>query len=575
VLDPLPAAGLSGALLSALLSDWLTLPADHSMGVNDASLFMGVTAVVGTHILTLGCNIEWTAQRAGCDLEWDKVVDIDQALVNCHIELIGDWYRDPWGWPELDWVAKKRKDLVVARLKGAGARAVCAIDVPKENYMIRPAVVIDPVDRLAYQALTDRVSKSIIGDMNRHAYGWRLHVKDPKPGAYSTNDAQWKLYRNHLSALVAGYDFALKTDVVSCFASLRLDVVADELYSRAGSSQPVERLLSMLESWGHSPNRSGIPQRSLASAVIGNMIMSRIDDILDYHAQTMFPAEAGRSFARWMDDMWLFGSDAGDLRRAQIEVQDGLQALGLHMNTGKTKLLEGSEIASHALDVAHSAVDDGFLNLLAGKPADTGPLDELIEKMIAEKEEASRTSIKFATKRMRQHNHFAKVDDFVGVAPRMPHAADALARLFRDADRAVGLADWYLEYRSTPWAKVEWASAQFATMFSSSIRPSKDVIDHFAGVLASGGSSLPMTALAAQRLASWDPSTARVVISEAVKKTDNPLQRRVLALAALQADHNRVIVKKWLSDFEENSVTLEMLKDASFRKVKLKADFEG
>ncbi|GAA4459327.1 RNA-directed DNA polymerase [Phytohabitans houttuyneae] len=479
------------------------------------------------------------------------------------------------GWPELDWVAKKHKELVFARLKASGARSVSPIDVPKENFMIRPAVVIDPVDRLAYQALTDRLSKSVIGEMHRQAYGWRLHVKDPKPGAYSTNDAQWELYRNHLSALVANFEVALKTDVVSCFASLRLDVIADEFYARAGSSAVVERTLSMLESWEKAPNRSGIPQRSLASAVLGNMVLSRIDDILKYHAKPMSPAEAGLSFARWMDDIWLFGSDAGDLRSAQIEIQDGLQALGLHINTGKTKLLEGSEIADHALNVAHSAVDDGFLSLIAGKPADTGPLDELVEKLLAEKEEASRTSIKFATKRMREHKHFSKVDGFVDVAPRMPHAADALARLFRDADRANELASWYLEYRSTPWAKLQWSSAQLGTMFSSSVRPQVEVVDHFAEILSAGGLSLPMAALAAQRLASWDASKARAVISEAVKKSDSALQRRVLALAALHADHNRTIIKKWLNDFEENSLTLEMLKETNFKKPKLKPDFEG
>ena len=48
-----------------------------------------------------------------------------------------------------------------------------------------------------------------------------------------------------------------------------------------------------------------------------------------------------------------------------------------------------------------------------------------------------------------------------------------------------------------------------------------------------------------------------------------------MALAALGAGEETPWIKKLLSEFEANSVTLAMLKDRSYRPVKVIADFEG
>ena len=45
---------------------------------------------------------------------------------------------------------------------------------------------------------------------------------------------------------------------------------------------------------------------------------------------------------RWMDDIWLFGHDPRELRKAQLRLNDLLGELGLHMNYGKTNVVEGN-----------------------------------------------------------------------------------------------------------------------------------------------------------------------------------------------------------------------------------------
>ena len=128
--------------------------------------------------------------RSAREIDWGSVLDFDAALVTLHYELQGDWYRDPWGWPELDCLVSDGRDLAIARLNGAGTRRVAKIDVPKENFGTRPAMVMDPVDRLIYQALIDRQSVKLIGRLSPFVFGWRLRAPDPAPGQWSHNDLQ-------------------------------------------------------------------------------------------------------------------------------------------------------------------------------------------------------------------------------------------------------------------------------------------------------------------------------------------------------------------------------------------------
>src|ERR1022692_4447868 len=88
-----------------------------------------------------------------------------RAVGNIFTEMTGDWYRDPWGWPEYDSLLDSQYDLLIERANGRELKRVVQIDVPKENFGVRPAVVIEPVDRLLYQCMVDSISASLIGDL--------------------------------------------------------------------------------------------------------------------------------------------------------------------------------------------------------------------------------------------------------------------------------------------------------------------------------------------------------------------------------------------------------------------------
>lgn len=502
-------------------------------------------------------------------VNWSETLNLERALVNCRNDIVGDWYRDPYGWPELNWVLKaNREDLLVSRLNADRVGRVLRLDVPKENFAYRPAVILDPLDRLCYQALVDRLSVGLIGGMSPSVYGWRLEPSDPKPGHYVRNDYQWTNFRERLKDGAATHGAALLTDIVSCFASVSVSRMADTIATRCGNDGVVDRLVGMLEAWDGMADRTGLPQRSLASCVLANAYLRPLDDILAHFGRKSVPKRRRIQTARWMDDIWLFGRDPGVLRAAQLDLQMAMADMRLNMNFAKTRQLDGADLAVAVERLEHSGADAG----LAAIPVDRGPLDDIIDGLIHEPETADRTTIRFATLRMRKNHLFDRVEELAACAERMPHGADYLARLFKESGAWRDLGNWYVNYAASPWGKVEWAVAQLGTMFPSGTKPPRGVRDFMAERLVTGG-SLPMAAVAAQRLAAWGQADARVAIREAGKRAENPLERRVLGLAAVGLGEERDIVRRLLREYEENAVTAAMVDAKKFRPFKVTADF--
>jgi hypothetical protein len=498
-------------------------------------------------------------------MDWLGTLEFQLALKNVHLDVLGDWYRDPWGWAELDWLVPTHLDeYAVPRLNAHGVKQTARLDVAKENFAVRPAVVLDPLDRLLYQALVDALSVRLIGSLSAWAYGWRLDSASPKRGRYVSNEREWEAFRGHLTRL-GDYDtVALTTDIVSFFASIPPDTLSEQILA-VGHNRPAERLVDMVLSWYRMTGR-GLPQRSAASASLAHMYLAPLDEIIDQF-NGMPPSGAaqipeGRS-ARWMDDIWIFGRSAASLREAQISIQSGMRDLGLEMNFGKTAVLYGDALTEAVFELEHSAVDGALAD---EDDPDVRPLESLVDRILFNPETADRTSIRFMATRMRKHELFDRVGDVAETVERMPQGADHLARLFRDSEHWRDLQDWYTTYAKRWHGRLPWTVAQLGTMFPTGGEVGPDIVDFFKGILESTGVPLPLLSVAAQRVAAWDPSEAKTLIRALAQDESRALAMRSLALAALHAGATRNNVRRMLQQNEENELVLAMLEDTNFAK---------
>lgn len=507
-------------------------------------------------------------------MDWLSVISLEQSRRNVESDTYGDWYRDPWGWPETNWVAKESPQVLVDRLGNDGAARCVPIDVPKENFVARPAMILDPIDRLAYQAITDVLSKQLIGALPDWAYGWRLPPKRPQPGRYVSNTDQWERYRARLEALALFSRAGLTTDIVSFFASVPIGRLTEDIATVAGGSDVTKRLISFLESWNEIAGRSGIPQRCFASSVLAHFYMRALDDLLDRHAQKVGLGEPVKiQPCRWMDDIWVFGDDPLKLRSIQLEIQQRLRDLGLNLNAAKTDVRTGDALVDHVMELEHSAVDDALK-----KPvADTEPLDEMLARIVAAPAHASRTTVRFAATRIRDHGLFDRAEQLFNVLPNMPHCADHIGRLLRDAELWHGLSDWYLDYARAFHSTLPWSVFQLGTMFPSSDPPDDDVVDFFLDNLASASFDVLLVPLAASRGAAWAPDQAREAIASAAGKEryQHPFALRALAFSGRVAGVPKTATRRMLKQFPESRPSLQYLEERDLRPPKVTSDFAG
>lgn len=508
--------------------------------------------------------------------KWLEVLDVKRAIANLRsIEFHEDWHHDPWGWPELEFLFSTEPETLLDHLNSTKVFRAAMVDVPKENWGVRPAVVLNVLDRLTYQALVDQLSLNLIGDLSPSVYGWRLPPTPKGRGEYSQNRIQWEAYRDHLSEVSGWFHSGLRSDLVSCFASIPIDLVSEAIDDRAPKGEVKHRLVSFLEGISEVPGRSGLPQRSIASAVIANMYLRPLDDVLEYYAHEIPGIRLigekrkaqRRSWTRWMDDIWLFGTEPSELRKAQIDLQDVARSLGMYINSSKTEVLEEERLWEVVLQIEHSAVDGALEN-----ENDAKPLESLVDRLLEDPVQAPRTSVKFAINRMRKHKRSYRIEDILRAADKMPHVADALAPLLRERVQQGSLQDWFLEYVDGGWSSLQWAIAQYLRLFPNSPRPRKQVREYVSSLIADTDTSLPLLAVASQRLCSWDPPEARAVFRQVAARHEHPHSRRVIALASLTAGEQRATIRRWLKQ-EDNYVTLRMLQDRNFTAPKLDKAF--
>jgi hypothetical protein len=152
----------------------------------------------------------------------DYGLDFNAASSLAVLEQFGDWYRDPWGWPELGKATVEELDpLSLLRKTDSQLHLVHQphfqlIEVPKTRLGVRPAVVQDPLSRLAYLAATTSGLSKLHGELPDWVYGWRMR----EGPALADNGTEWRDYAASLATARSEEAFGLLTDITSFFASI-------------------------------------------------------------------------------------------------------------------------------------------------------------------------------------------------------------------------------------------------------------------------------------------------------------------------------------------------------------------
>jgi hypothetical protein len=497
-------------------------------------------------------------------------------------ERYGDWYRDPWDWPELapEAVALYDAEEHLKLTPNEGGEYHLGvephfhlIDVPKTRLGVRPAVVQDPASRLAYLSAVSAGLGKLHASLPSWVYGWRIR----DGSSLSSGSVEWHSYVETLPAPDSG-GYGLLTDLTSFFASVRPERLRPVLYARLGNVAATHVISDVIEAHDSLSTRSGLPQRSFASAALAHAVLEPLDDALGA------AAESGgvTSVRRWMDDMSAEGEEEA-LFVLLLDLQERARQVGLELNASKTHIapvektaatlaIEGMrKIRVPVAQTGGQYDDQGFV-------PDLDLLLQLEGALLDNPTSVQRTVARAVLVSLTEHAKFEREAEWRAAARHLPHAADALSRYLRGAAQAgfvswADLGDWFRTYQGAAWGRLDWVSSQYATMFPADALPAT-----VHGVLydwLERSNNVQQIAIATQRLTAATPVVGRNLIRGRVDRVADPILLRILALGLVTAGDNRASVEAVLVRDSRNSLLLTRLNATDWKVPPVSKDFDA
>lgn len=504
-------------------------------------------------------------------------LDLSESAKVAQRETFGEWYRDPWSWPELK--PEFISEITIADLASVQSGSIPIVlssdfhsfAFPKSFLGTRPAVVMDAPTRILATASSMQIARQTHEDLHDWVFGWRY-----RDGSLDSNE--WEMYSQSQSA-IGNSDYAAQTDITSFFASVENGRLTKRLEELCGRSAALGIISQSLDAHDKLAGRSGLPQRSIWSSWLAHVAMQGIDDLLG----ARWGSGKLRGVRRWMDDISFEGSKQ-ELHLAILDLQERGRQVGLEINALKTDIAPGPQIAA-ALErerqrhIRVPRLDQqlrgDYFDIFDTFITNT-ELGDAEDKVLRSPESASRTEAGLVLRSLRHYWAFDRVGDWMKAAPNLPHAADHLSRFLVDAREnsmlSPDVAAWFVKLQNDEWHYLPWVRAQHSLAV-----PSEDADDEVKTIWMGWleeSDSLQQVAAATQRLATSATSRVRSIISTRIDHCTDPLLLRVLALGLLAANGDRHIVEGALTRNESNSLTLAYLSRHNWRLPTVSADFD-
>lgn len=255
-----------------------------------------------------------------------------------------------WGDFDVDserWLARLDRRL---KTREYTPEAVRVLEVPKTRLLTRPAALLQPRERVVFQALVNRLGPRIDAALPATVYSARLTpgrtdrwLRDQRKDWVRFEKATKDLYRS------GRFPSLLRTDVASYFENIDISILGDELVALPGvDAVDVEALREFLANQERRSSFWGLPQGPLASSVLGNFYLLPVDRLL---------ARMDVRVVRFQDDYRVFGGSPSQLRQALAETSRLLRDRRLTVAPGKTDIVSGDEIENTLEDDQKAAIE--------------------------------------------------------------------------------------------------------------------------------------------------------------------------------------------------------------------------
>lgn len=254
-------------------------------------------------------------------------------------------------------------------------RPLREIDVPKAGLSVRPGSSLEIEDHIVFFAIAYLLAPVLDSVLPSSVFHFRVRKKGnrPHPRILFYNEHQvllakhlrkqlrifgdwyevWPEFMGIAQKLHAekGFKFLVESDITAYFENISHPLLADVLRQHAPHQlRLINVLMEMISTWatpsfwGVRPQR-GIPQGNEVSSWLGTLFLVQMD------AELLKLQRKGRiEFVRYVDDLKVFAKDRKTARKVVLLINQLLRRMHLNMQTSKTDIFEGEQIAQRLTD---------------------------------------------------------------------------------------------------------------------------------------------------------------------------------------------------------------------------------
>lgn len=218
----------------------------------------------------------------------------------------------------------------------------------------RHIMIPTPSDALVFQAIVNKISRSISPDFKNKCFYTRSKNMRILPHEFNKNESypdwseQWKKYQKEIYKFSKQKAFLVVTDLANYFDSILLRDLRSVIASMLKSSESLlDLLFNLIEQLSWNPDYlptslRGLPTINIvAPRFLAHVYLFEIDKILDKRTR-------GNS-VRWMDDI-NFGVDSIEEGKEILgSLSDVLKGRGLALNLAKTEIYTSQQAQHHFL----------------------------------------------------------------------------------------------------------------------------------------------------------------------------------------------------------------------------------
>lgn len=241
--------------------------------------------------------------------------------------------------------AERLRELVISG--NYRPRQPFEVRLEKQLGITRRLLIPSPQDAVVLQVIVDALSGPLkAARPTNKSYYSRTHAPPRDEEIDDTFDYPWwrlwPQYQQRILQFASVHNYVVNTDVANYFDSVSLGRLRESLSSLSHfPADLLDFLFYVLEAflWRHKYAPAapvGLPQLNFdAPRLLAHAFLYPVDELLDRRAKG--------DFVRWMDDINFGVTDRSEAKAVLGELQLVLNALGLRVNAGKSKVLSGAE----------------------------------------------------------------------------------------------------------------------------------------------------------------------------------------------------------------------------------------